>query len=262
MINYWVARDEPPFAAWTAELPPPTTPAAVDRILELATTILQAGAEEAVYEVQETYTPPGFQHAQHGSYAQFLRGQQVAGRPLTLFHLGSGVAPTAAGQLVTPARLSYFAADGILTEAPVSDLGALLRELRPADIEWGSGYMARVAPVTISSPPLPLAGGSRKTQPFPITISLFTDIWFPQVLALLEDNQPGPAKPRIWYSNATLAAAHTARLNRFLAAVRDHVAAAGGTWELDEAEGTARHYAPQVAEAGIRLDRPQEPRSP
>ena len=254
MINYWVARDEPPFAAWTATLPAPSTPAARDRILEVVLDILRVGAEEAVYEVRETYTPPGFQPTQHGSYEQFLSAQQAAGRPLTLFHLGSGVAPTADGQLVTPARLSYFAADGTRTEAAVADLGALLRELRPQDIEWGSGYMARVAPVTISSPPLPQPGGSRKPLPFPITISLFTDIWFPQVLALLEDVQPGPAKPRIWYSNATLAAAHTPRLNRFLTAVRGAVEAAGGTWELDDAEGTARHYAPQVQEAGILLN--------
>ncbi len=253
MINYWVARDEPPFAGWTAQLPPPATPAAVERIRALAIGILRAGAEEAVYEVLETRTPPGFQQAQHGDYAHFLLGQQVASPSLTLFHLGGGVAATADGQLVTPARVSYFAADGALTEAAVGDLGALLRTLRPNDIEWGGTYMARIAPVTISSPPLPATGGSRKTQPFPITISLFTDIWFSQVLAALEAVQPGPDKPRIWYSNATLAAAHTPRLNRFLAAVQLLVAGAGGTWAVDDPAGTARHYAPQVHESGIRL---------
>ncbi|MDQ2806326.1 MAG: hypothetical protein M3Z04_05320 [Chloroflexota bacterium] len=253
MINYWVARAEPPFAAWTALLPAPITPAVGATLLHLAHGILAAGTAAAVYEVQETNTPPGFHHAQHGTYAQFLAQQQAAGRPLPLFHLGSGVAPTASGRLVTPTRLSYFAADGTPTAAAVSDLGALLRELRPADIEWGSSYMARVAPVTISSPPLP-SPGHRKAQPFPITISLLTDIWFPQVLALLEDIQPSPAKPRIWYSNAILAAAHTPRLNRFLAAVQGLVQATGGTWELDELEGTAQHYAPQVHATGIRLE--------
>ncbi len=252
MINYWVARDEPPFAGWTAKLPPPATPAAVERILALASAIVRAGAAEAVYEVQQTRTPPGFLQAQHGDYAYFLLGQLVANRPLTLFHLGDGVASTADGRLVTPARVSYFAADGALTEAAVGDLGALLRTLRPNDIEWGGGYMARIAPVTISSPPVP-PGGGRKTEPFAITISLFTDIWFSQVLGLLEAVQPGPDKPRIWYSNATLAAAHTPRLNRFLAAVQRLVADAGGSWTLDDPAGAARHYAPQVHESGIRL---------
>lgn len=254
MINYWVARDEPPFAAWRAKMPAPTTPAIVAQIFEVAKHILQVGAEQAVYEVQQTATPPGFHQAQNGSYAQFLNEQKAAGQPLSLFHHASGVGSGADGQLVTPARLCYFKVDGVVAEASVNDLGALLRELRPTDREWGSSYMARVAPVTITSLPLRVVSKTVTAPPFVITIELFSDIWFPQVLALLEDSQPAPNLPRIWYSNAKLAALHTPRLNRFLEATQAQVALVGGSWEIVAPVGTARHYAPQVHQTGIRLD--------
>lgn len=253
MINYWVARVEPPFAAWSAKMPAPTTSTIVAQIFELAVYILQAGAEQAVYEVQQTVIPPGFHQAQHGTYAQFLNKQKEAGQPLSLFHYGSGVVAGTDGQLMTPARLCYFKIDGVVAEAPINDLGALLQELRPADREWGDSYMARIAPVTVTSLPLRLVSKSVSAQPFVITIELFSDIWFPQVLALLEDKQPAAHLPRIWYSNATLAALHTPRLNRFLVAIQEQVTLLGGSWEIVAPTGTARHYAWQVQQAGIHL---------
>jgi hypothetical protein len=253
MLNHWVVRTEAPFAAWIARMPAPTSPARVARIFELANYILEAGAAHEVYQVHQTPFPTGFHLAEHGSYAQFLNKQKQAGRPISLFHYSSGVNTTADGQLITPARLCYFRRDGLVTETLINDLGALLEELRPLDREWGSSYMARVAPVTLTSLPLRMLGEGVSALPFAITIELFTDIWFPQVLGLLEDKQPLPHLPRIWYSNATLAGLHTPRLNQFLAAIQQQVTLLGGDWEVVGALGTAIHYAPQVEPAGIRL---------
>jgi len=175
---------------------------------------------------------------------------------LPLFDLGSGVAPTSAGQLVTPARICYFDDDGVRVEAEVNDLGALLQRLRPGDVDEWSNFMAHVAPVTILSRSVvaPSSGGSGRQRPVWITLSLLTDLWFPWVLGTIEGEQPLNPLPRLLYDNRHLASCHTPRLNRFLTAVCRLAVDLGGEWSRRPPEGSAQHYSQMVGEAEILLD--------
>jgi hypothetical protein len=257
MINYWTARSDPSFAEWQAVFPPPTDFTDLNVLLRLAKRILEAGEQEAVYRVVEIGSPINFCAAPGWTYAQHLEKTLAQMGSLPLFDLGSGVAPTPSGQLRTPARLCYYSATGNLTEEEVEDMGLLLEHLRPDDVEWGKGYMARVAPVTLLSQTATITGqkeASARPRPIRIAISLLTDIWFPSVLGLLQDEQPPAPNPRRWYDNREIASCHTLRLNRFISSVRKLVLELGGEWSLVPAEGSAQHYTAMVREDGIVLE--------
>ena len=131
-------------------------------------------------------------------------------------------------------RVCWHGPAGI-AEGEVTDLGALLRTLRP-DVDPALGhYMA-------SEPPVVIFRGARA-----IRIELATDIWFPFVAGLLE-----AASPRM-YDNAELAARHTPRLNAFLRDVRAAAERAGGTWALADPENYGTRYAEMTHVGGIEL---------
>lgn len=255
MNNYWIAYFDQEFAEWVATLPPVTTPADAERMLALAAAILAVGEQEAVYTVEETPTPPGFQRTPAQSYAAFLAEEYATHGYATMFDLGDSAVPTSDGRLWTPGRLAYFDAGGTRVEARVGDVGAILRELRPEKIADNYRHMSAVAPITIRSSRLArLKGSGAAPRPFYLRISLLTDIWFPHVLGLLEDNRPLRWEAPAYYDNRSLAEVHTPRLNRFLASVRRLVEAARGTWTIEEPFELAARYAPMVGETGIRLD--------
>ena len=256
MINYWITRADSSFAEWEAIFPPPANMSDIQRCLRCVQGILEAGEREAVYRVVETRRPLDFRAAPNWKYAQYLEKTLAETGTLPLFDMGLGVAENYDGVLRTPARLCYYDLTGKVTEQEVENVGLLLETLRPDDADWGSIFMEGVAPVTLLSRSVSLrerSKPSQRTGAVQIKISLRTDIWFPQVLGLLEGDQPLKPQPPKWYDNRELASCHTPRLNRFLSAVRQLVLELGGEWRLNPPEGMAKHYMVMVREDGIGL---------
>ena len=142
--------------------------------------------------------------------------------------------------LVASARLSWWD-DGLVREGEVAHLGALLRRLRPDTVGRGSMYMQDVGPITINGPVNHLQ------------VTLHTDIWFPWIRGLLDGWLDDELKTGLPFDNRALAERHTPALNAFLSEARSLALSSGLTWELDEPEGVALHYADWVREDGIRL---------
>lgn len=265
MKNYWTARTEPVLVEWEATFPPVSGDYC--HLLQLAQGILKAGERESVYRILETRSPDPFYLKPFFSYIDYLQKMVAQTGYLPLFGHGTGVATTAAGTLRTPSQISFFDVNGQLVEKEVENVGLLLKSLRPDDVaDGGEAYMSQVAPVTIESwPPIPVREElrvRRKARPIRLTISLYTDIWFPCVMGWLEE----PCHKRFVVQEASvdnrrIAACHTPRLNRFLYAVHQLVLALGGSWQLREPEGTAKLYAPMVDQHGIKLPAMTEKRT-
>jgi hypothetical protein len=219
--NHWVAVAGTELAAWDVDAP--------DR-LALADAILRAGADTNVFRVAVQPIHGGV--AQPFDYLAHLRGGARA------FELSADEAPQGY-RFVTPGRVCWHGRVGV-EQDDVADLGALMSRLRPRAEEWTERFMAHVAPVEVWR------------SPYAIRFALATDIWFPQVLGVLDgDAPPPPAPPQ--RDNRALAACHTPRLNAFLADVRAAAERLGGTWRLVEPEGIGVRYAAMTGETGIRL---------
>ncbi len=256
MINYWMARANTLFAEWEAVFSPPSTMGDLQSLLRFAKGLLEAGEQEAVYQIIETRRPLDFTKSPDWGYAQFLDKMLVETEILPLFDLGLGVAENYNGVLRTPARLCYYNLEDELIEAEVENVGLLLESLRPDDADWGSIFMEGVGPVTLLSRPVSLkeiAEVTKQPRSVQIKISLRTDIWFPQVLGILEGDQPLSPNSSKWYDNRELANCHSPRLNRFLFKVHELTSELGGKWRLNPAEGMAEHYTSMVGEDSILL---------
>lgn len=256
MQNLWSTRSDPPFAEWEMRFAPPATETDLQRLLELVRRILAAGERHEVYRVLETPAPFPFRSAPRWTYADFLASILQSSGSLPLFDLGSGVAPTPEGQLVTPGKVCFYDLNGQLVESEVNDLGALLERRRPSDLpEWRRHQMAHVAPVAILGRRITVAPSSPgRPGPVRIILSLLTDIWFPWVLGTFLGEQPLRPHPRLLYDNRELAFCHTPRLNRFLSEVRRLAESLGGEWRRAPPEGSAEHYAQMVGEESILIN--------
>ena len=256
MTNHWIARVKTDFAKWEAIFPPPRTIADYNLLLDFTKVLLKVGKQEAIYEIKEVRRPHNFNPGSGIDYAQYMEQDWLENQRLLLFDLGIGVSENYEGILRTPATLCYYERNGQLAKAKVENMGLLLESLRPDDADWGSIFMDGVAPVTIFSRSVytsEIRNEVQKPRAVKITIALNTDIWFPKVLGLL-DNEPSPAPTlRKWYDNHTLATCHTNRLNRFLVSIQKLVTTLGGEWRLDAPEGIAEHYKFMVSNHGIIL---------
>lgn len=130
------------------------------------------------------------------------------------------------------ARVTVYGNSGI-EEREVSDLGAELLSLRPE-----LDRVPHVAPLEISGP--------LTKDTVDVVIALYTDLWFPTVVGIndLDDDVET-------YDNSVLAARHTPRLNRFLAAMREAAESRGAGWEHDASSN--RNYTSMVDDNGIHL---------
>lgn len=137
--------------------------------------------------------------------------------------------------------------DNSIEEVVTSDLGLLLRELRPD----------RDRHVTRSAPPVVVGGGSYfadQAEEISVTIRLDSDIWFPQVVGLREDVDDEADESPDSYDNSGLASRHTPRLNAFLADVRAATMAAHGEWHFDShLGGIADRYRDSCSVDGVLL---------
>lgn len=231
-MNRWVAVRDPK-ATWRADL----TAAAHDdqALLQWAMASLEAGEETGAFVVERA---PRLGWRRGDSPLSAAIGDLYErARRIDLFWFASSVLPVDGARFGSATVLAYYEWDGSIVEEPVSDVGGLLARLRPNDVDDSDVLMATVAPVTIRGTLVDRGDPGRSEwfavpdHPF-VTFSLHSDIWFPWVRGLLEEDD-GPR----WHDNRELAARHTPRLNQFLDAVRDATERLGGSLRLDEPPG-------------------------
>ena len=219
--NEWIAMADDALAVWDVTAPDE---------LALVDAILRVGADHDVFRVATEPVEGG--PGEPFDYLAHLRGRAQP------FALGWEEAPPGR-RFVTPGRVCWYGGEGGVEQGEVADLGALLRQLHP-EVELRERYLAHVAPLEVSR------------TPYAIRLALHTDLWFPRVIGLLDDDaRPFPTPPA--RDNAELAACHTPRLNAFLREVRDHAEHAGGSWRQVEIEGIGRRYAELTSESGVQL---------
>jgi hypothetical protein len=252
--NYWVVKRNSALARWDAEFPPSKM---LDPWQQWAFLkgVLVAGEEEGVYRVVETREPNRFVAAPGWNYIQYHEQMLKEQEELLFFQQLRNASPyrTETGAELTPAHLCYYDSNGQLTEAEVDNLGELLEQLRP-ELEWDRDYMAPSNPISF------YAQSAKQREdgycwPLYLSISLYTDIWFPRVLGYLEEWE-SYENPK-WYDNRELASCHTPRLNRFLTKVKALTLNLGGEWGLadkEQKEVEYRQYAEMLTDDGIILN--------
>jgi hypothetical protein len=221
--NHWVT-DKVPVAAWILAAPPPETASLPQSALTIIQTILVAGEAHEVFVTGDA-----------DAHLARVRSHYEESRRAPVFD-----------HLRPAGRIAFHIAEGVREEV-VEDLGALLPR-----IEKRSGldrYSTSCPPVRIGAlDPL------QPTLPLEIWISLYTDIWFPQVLGFAEPGLSDRMQSREFFDNRPLAERHTPRLNRFFQAVRGAAIVAGATWEIDR-DNDARYdlYREMYSAEGIHL---------
>jgi hypothetical protein len=259
--NYWgTYRDD--IAAWYGELPPPGK-LGVERAFEFARHILEAAEREQVLRTVFVPAQPVPQGEDVPTWLELMRAKFEQEGRLRLFPAWSPD-EWLGGGLRELARLAYFKGDRIVEE-DVDDVGALeksvvsarggdpegIRFTRPLALSGGSH----------NEPDQPLSPGRPPTREISISLSLYTDIWFPRVIGLDVGDHAG--RSRDWrhparggdglMDNSALAARHTPRLNRFIEALRDAILELGGTWGEPDVNTS---YKSMVHRGGILLDYP------
>lgn len=246
MDNLWITSGDQ-LVRWTARLGGVEDP---ERLLEWLLTVVGAGERHRVHEVLAA-PASGFDAGRDGALADVLARRFAEGGTVDLGHFGSsGVAEVDGARLRASALVAHADARGEVVEEPVEDLGALLRELRPADAADSPTRMLDCPPLWITGP---LVDPARPPAAGVVAVRfvLRSDIWFPWVVGFLSDDFDGVPH----HDNRPLARLHTPRLNAFLGEVREATLAAGGVWELDE---EIRFTRPGIAhEGGIDLDAPR-----
>lgn len=263
--NYWSTYKNW-LIHWVGELPSPAE-LGMDRVFEFTRRALDAAAREQVMHVIETPTPWAFKRTENRTWFDYVRELFERKGDVVLFP-GGGPTRQIGGRLSLPARLAYYKG-GRVIEEDVEDPGLLLKALHSPDPRT-EGDIGRY-----STTPIWLHGDSRPDEnngpgrpsrdPLHVTLSLFTDIWFPRVIGLnvgdylgrITDVTPAhPARGRDGLmDNSALAERHTPRLNRFIETLRQSVLELGGTWAFDPEETDSR-YLPMLHEGGINLDHP------
>lgn len=255
--NYW-ATYKHWLILWEGELPPPSK-LGMERVFEFTRRVLGVAEREQVMHVIESPTPWSFKLTGSETWFDYVRERFEQKGHVILFPGGGGPTHQTGSRLRIPARLAYFKGADIVEEE-VEDPGLLLRSLQAQE-----SYIGRY-----STTPIVLRGYSRSGEDRApgkppsdkvwISLSLYTDIWFPRVIGLNaeEDIFDGvhPARSRDQLmDNSALAARHTPRLNRFIQHLREAVLDLGGTWSFDRKE-TDYRYLPMIHDGGIILDYP------
>lgn len=246
MLNRWIAGKNS-IVEWLIELPALSSQAGLNQSLEFAKGLILAGEREHVFRLIQTKQPNPFKANSGMSYVDYLRKIATETGILPLFNNGLYTDRWLEDELQAPGSVCYYSQDGKAVEAEVNNLGELLKQLRPQDQEEYLSYMWPVPPITVRGSVFKIQSD---VEPW-LLISLFTDIWFPKVIGLMEEERPYP-DPKSLFDNSELANCHTPRLNRFLGEVRRLVLELGGTWKLEQAP-TYTAYHSMVSEAGILL---------
>ena len=260
--NYWATYREP-VAYWYGKLPPPGK-LGVERVFEFARHILETAEREQVMRVLGVPALPPAKNEDELSWFELSRTWFEREGRLNLFP-GHGSMPDrfGGGWLRLPARLAYYQGDRIVEE-DVEDAGDLEKAVVSARGGDPQGIRSTL-PIVLSGgahnePDQPLSPGRPPTRETSISLSLYTDIWFPRVQGLrmgdlsgrADEWHPARARDRLM-DNSALAARHTPRLNRFIETLRDAILELGGTWDKPDVDPS---YQPMVHGGGILLDYP------
>ena len=239
--NRWITFVNDTIVGWVAFLPAPCN--GLEPLLRFATKVVDAGERHSVYRVVRLAAKHVYEPGSQ-SFAEYLRTQARDRGRVPLFPEDPGPGR----DLWTPARVAFCRGSAVVEEE-VGDLGALLRELRSDQIESCGMFMRSASPVTVLGASYPL-DWSREAR---IIIRLDTDLWFPEVIGLMEDFPDEGTKPD-FYDNRQLATRHTPRLNAFLGEIRRTTLELGGRWEKLEVDGIGFNYARMWDESGILIE--------
>jgi hypothetical protein len=201
---------------------------------------LEAGEQEQVFILRQTADPYAIHVPEIKTYIDYMHQVSVETSILPFF------AVTSYAGSIRSSVICYYDEDGQITETEVHDVGALLQEIHR--LEEGEYW-------TRSRPPLDIIGSMpvdlRSTRPLSVCISLWSDIWLPQVVGCMED-EPANSVAEL-YDNRELAACHTPRLNSFLARAKAITLDFDGEWKGGfPYHPFYRHM--EDGDTGIRLD--------
>src|SRR3954463_15041034 len=263
--NYWATyRDS--IAFWGGELPPPGK-LGVERAFELARHILDTAEREQVMRVAGVPALLPAKNEDELSWFELTRAWFEREGRLKLFP-GHGSIPDrfGGGELRMPARLADYQGDRIVEE-DVEDVGDLEKAVVTARGGDPQGIRSTL-PIVLAGgahnePDQPLSPGRPPTREISVSLSMYTDIWFPRVIGFRVGDDAGrdpearhPARGGDGLmDNSALAARHTPHLNRFLETLRDAILELGGTWKIDRS-GAQDEYLPVLHNGGILLDYP------
>jgi hypothetical protein len=228
--NHWISSRDREFGSWWAAL---TDRRMLDRQgqLEFYLKFLEAGERERLLVVKQSsvQNPFSYRESMGISYSQHLKQ--------TVHHHGEHFLNGLYGNIwdtQIASRLCYYDLDGCLTEGEVENIGGLLGELRPQDLEYGDRWEGfhHNRPIEIYynwyDP-----GYDGDEPVFAVRIQLPTDIWYPEVEGFLDKNiinWTGVYPSEDWMDNLELSRCHTPRLNRFLAEFKQLTLEFGGEW--------------------------------
>lgn len=231
-INHWITLPGEGVALWWAVLPAPSKNP--DALVTFGSRVVDAGKRHRVWDMHRYSAGAGLGE----TFEQHVRGAITDGKLPFLIRRGEDPEPSG--------EVAVYR-DNEIAEVVTSDLGLLLRELRPD----------RDRRVTRSAPPVVVSGGSYfmdQAEEISVTIRLDSDIWFSQVVGLREDLDDDADDRPDWYDNSGLASRHTARFNAFLEEVRAATVAARGEWNFDmHLGGIADRYLSSCGANGIVL---------
>jgi len=259
--NYWATYRDP-VAYWVGKLPPPAK-VGMERVFAFARHVLDTAERERVMRVIGVPALPSAKSEGEPSWFELTRIWFEREGRLDLFP-GYGSMPErfGGGLLRLPARLEYYHGDRIV-EVDVEDVGDLEKSVVTARGGDPEGIRFTL-PIVLNGSAYDEDGeapGRPPTRELPVSLSLYTDIWFPRVVGFRVGDDAGrdpearhPARGRDGLmDNSALAARHTPRLNRFIETLRDAILELGGTWGEPDVHPSDR---PMVHGGGILLDYP------
>lgn len=228
--NHWTTLPAEGVALWWAVLPAPSKNP--DALVAFGSRVVDAGKRHRVWDMHRYGAGVG------DTFEEHLRGAMADGKLPFLIRRGEDPEPSG--------EVAVYR-DNEIAEVVTSDLGLLLRELRPD----------RDRRVTRSALPVVVSGGSYfmdQAEEISVTIRLDSDIWFSQVVGLREDLDDDADDRPDWYDNSGLASRHTPRFNAFLEEVRAATLAARGEWNFDtHLGGIADRYVASCGAKGVAL---------
>lgn len=215
----WSTRDTA-FAFWVIELPDPTLEDPATRTT-FVRGVLEAGSDTGVYALGDAAGPDT------GIADAWLSRLSREPAPWFPDRGPLGLAPD------SPRPWTRLRPHDGAAPRWISDLGRLREELDPGT------RATHVPPVALSGPH---AGVPE------ISVTLYSDLWFPRVLDLDgEDDDKAPS----WVPQGEAARDGARRFNAFLARVSAAAEALGGEVWLDEPGGIGANYAALVSDLGL-----------
>jgi hypothetical protein len=247
--NYW-ATEKPgfAFASWEIVLNYPDSKSKMNQLFNLYKEISQVGEEFDIYRVVKKNCQP--KDVSIFSYSNYM--EKAFSEEGKLYSFGGNAS------FDRYSKIAYYNRDNDLQTNYINDMGSLLIETRDISREITLHRFIR------KTPPMHISEGlisdvnnyNNHSDTINIYIDLFTDVWFPWLIGILEDKNSANnsvSHPILGkaYDNRELAYYHTSQLNNFLSIISRLVLDYGGQWEKGE---DYSFYEKMFTEEGIILD--------